>query len=304
MRLLKLVLCLLLSHSLFSQVPLLIPHQSIARNGNGEPLANVNLTARFSIHSATPNGLVVWQEQQLLQTSALGLFTAQLGNVVSLSDVVWNVGKRFLQVELSLGVGFIDVGTEELLSVPYALQAANVRVQSTLTGDTLRIGSSSLVIPGVSAVNHGTVTTGSTLHTCGAPDVHNPDLSYGSMVDQEGNSYKTIIIGPFEIMAENLSTSTYRNGDVINTGLTNNQWQTTNSGAWTYYNNDASFECPYGKWYNWFAAAQPVGLCPVGWHVPNEEEWMALISSLDPITPAGEVGNVSGGPMKSVGTTI
>jgi uncharacterized protein (TIGR02145 family) len=286
-----------------AQAPPFIPHQGIARNGNGEPLMNINLTARFSIRSSTPDGLVVWQEQQQLQTNSFGLFTAQLGSVVSLSAVDWNLGKRYLQVELNVGSGFIDVGTEQLLSVPYALHTGQVRVQSTLNGDTVFIGNSSIVMPGTSAVNHGTITTGTTLHSCGAPDVHNPELKYGSMVDQEGNSYKTIIIGQFEIMAENLNTSTYRNGDPINTGLANNQWQWTNGGAWTYYNNDSSYECPYGKWYNWFAASNPVGICPLGWHVPNEEEWNLMLSTLDPITPAGEVGNVSGGPMKSVGTT-
>jgi uncharacterized protein (TIGR02145 family) len=289
--------------TLAAQVPVLIPHQGIARDGSGLPLANILLTARFSIHAGSPEGTVVWQEEQDLQTTSLGLFTAQLGSIVSLATVVWDYGQRFLQVELNVGSGFVDVGTEQLLSVPYALQTANIRVQSTMVGDTLILGSSRIIVPGISTANHGTVTGGTTLHSCGAPDVHNPTLTYGSMVDQEGQSYKTIIIGPFEIMAENLSTSTYRNGDLINTGLTNNQWQTTNSGAWTYYNNDPSFECPYGKWYNWFAAAEPVGLCPQGWHIPNEDEWDLLLSTLDPSTPAGEVGNVSGGPMKSVGTT-
>ena len=96
------ILVLVLPFLAAAQTPYLIPHQGIARNGNGEPLANVSLTARFSIHSATPDGLVVWQEQQLLQTNALGLFTAQLGSVVSLSDVVWNVGKRFLHERILL----------------------------------------------------------------------------------------------------------------------------------------------------------------------------------------------------------
>ena len=301
-RLLFLVSCVF-PFALAAQVPMLIPHQGVARNGSGEPLANIPLTARFTIHAGSPSGSIVWQEEQNLQTTSLGVFTAQLGGIQSLAAVVWDYGQRFLQVELNVGSGFIDVGTEQLLSVPYALQAANVRVQSTLTGDTLILGGSRIVVPGISVANHGTVTTGTSLHSCGAPDVHNPNLTYGSMVDQEGQSYKTIIIGSLEVMAENLNTSTYRNGDIINTGLTNSQWQNTNYGAWTYYNNDASYECPYGKWYNWFAAAQPFGLCPVGWHLPNEEEWMALLAAIDPITPAGEVGNVSGGPMKSVGTT-
>jgi uncharacterized protein (TIGR02145 family) len=286
-----------------AQAPVLIPHQGIARNGNGDPLVNANLTARFTLHSTAIDGPVIWQEQQLLQTNALGVFTAHLGSVASLATVAWDAGKRFLQVELNVGSGFIDIGTEQLLSVPYALHAGNVHVQTTISGDTLIIGDSRIIVPGVSAANHGTITTGTTLHTCGASDVHNPNITYGSMHDQEGNSYKTIIIGTYEVMAENLNTSTYRNGDPIVTGLTNSQWQWTNGGAWTYYNNDASYACPYGKWYNWFAVAEQVGLCPSGWHVPNEEDWLGLLSFLDPNTPPGEVGNVSGGPMKSVGTT-
>lgn len=295
---------LVLINSLLSaQAPLLIPHQGIARNGSGEPLSNWPLTVRFSIHAGSTAGTVVWQEVQDLQTTSLGLFTAQLGSVQSLESVDWNYGQRFLQVELDLGDGFIQMGTEQLLYVPYALHTANVRLQSSVSGDTLIIGSARIIVPGVSAANHGTITTGTTLHTCGAPDVHNPNLTYGSMVDQEGNSYKTIMIGPYEIMAENLNTSTYRNGDPIVTGLTNSQWQWTNGGAWTYYNNDASYACPYGKWYNWFAVAESVGLCPVGWHVPDEQDWIGLLSFIDPVTLAGEAGNVSGGPMKSVGTT-
>ena len=32
-------------------------------------------------------------------------------------------------------------------------------------------------------------------HTCGAKEVHNPMLTYGTVTDIEGNSYKTIQIG-------------------------------------------------------------------------------------------------------------
>jgi uncharacterized protein (TIGR02145 family) len=247
----------------------------------------------------------VWQELQTVSTSALGLFTVQLGSSVPLTSVNWGVGAKFMQVELDLGSGFVDIGTQQLLSVPYALHAGSVHLDVSTTGDTLFVGDGSFVIiPGISEAN--SFTTGTTLHSCGAPNVHNPDLTYGSMTDQEGNVYKTIVIGTQEWMAENLNTSIYRNGDSIATGLSNAEWANTfNSqlGAWAYYNNDASYACPYGKLYNWHACADARGLCPVGWHVPSEAEWSVFINYLDPNADgSNNLTNTAGGKMKSTGT--
>jgi uncharacterized protein (TIGR02145 family) len=117
------------------------------------------------------------------------------------------------------------------------------------------------------------------------------------MSDQQGNSYKTIVIGTQEWMAENLSTSIYRNGDEIPTGLSNSEWQNTGItqlGAWAFYNNDASNNCPYGKLYNWHACVDPRGLCPVGWHVPTDGEWTLLYNYLGG-------ASIAGGKMKSAG---
>jgi uncharacterized protein (TIGR02145 family) len=113
------------------------------------------------------------------------------------------------------------------------------------------------------------------------------------MTDQEGNVYKTIVIGTQEWMAENLNTSIYRNGDPIPTNLDSATWQATTSGAWAYYDNDASYACPYGKLYNWYACADARQLCPVGWHVPSDPEWTVLRNYL---------GDEAGGKMKTTGT--
>ncbi len=131
--------------------------------------------------------------------------------------------------------------------------------------------------------------------TCGTPNVHNPDLTYGTITDQEGNVYKTIVIGTQEWMAENLNTSIYRNGDAIPTNLDNAAWQSTTSGAWAYYNNDASYACPYGKLYNWYTCVDARHLCPTGWHVPTDAEWTVLTDYLG-------VESVAGGKLKTTGT--
>jgi uncharacterized protein (TIGR02145 family) len=235
----------------------------------------------------------------------LGLFTVQLGISVALSNVNWASGAKFMQVEIDLGQGFVDIGTQQLLSVPYALHSASAASalsagdgisNVSITGDTLFLNNGSFVIiPGISAANNG----GSSVigaHTCGFPNIHNPNLTYGSMTDQEGNVYKTIVIGTQEWMAENLNTSSYRNGDAIPTNLDDPTWAETTSGAWAYYNSDASYACPYGKLYNWFACTDARGLCPTGWHVPSDAEWTVLTDFL-----GGE--SVAGGKMKSSGTT-
>jgi uncharacterized protein (TIGR02145 family) len=293
MRLTLTTFALLFSVMLSAQAPALIPYQAVARDAAGQPLASTTLIARFTIQNGSANGTVVWQELQTVSTNSLGLFSSQLGSTVPLSNVNWSNGAKFMQVELDTGSGFFEVGTQQMLSVPYALHAGSVQVNVSPTGDTLFVGEGNFVIiPGLSEANG--FTTGTTLHSCGAADMHNPDLIYGSMTDQEGNVYKTIVIGTQEWMAENLSTSVYRNGDVIATGLSTSQWTNIVQGAWAYFQNDASKNCPFGKLYNWYACVDARELCPTGWHVPTDADWTVLSDYL-----GGEA--IAGGKMKTLG---
>ncbi|MFM2201748.1 MAG: hypothetical protein RL040_948, partial [Bacteroidota bacterium] len=149
----------------------------------------------------------------------------------------------------------------------------------------------------------GVTDTIGKLHTCGAANVHNPNLTYGSMTDQEGNVYKTIVIGTQEWMAENLNTSIYRNGDVIVANLDEGEWYNTyltNTGSWVYYNNDPTFECPYGKLYNHYATVDSRGLCPSGWQLPSIDEYETLVLFLEP-SWNGSSSFTAGGDLKSIG---
>jgi uncharacterized protein (TIGR02145 family) len=129
-------------------------------------------------------------------------------------------------------------------------------------------------------------------HSCSADSVHNPNLIYGNMTDQEGNLYKTIVIGSQEWMAENLKTSVYRNGETISNITDSIQWSNLTTGAWAYYKNDSLFECPFGKLYNSYAVTDPRHLCPIGWHEPTNVEWTILTGYL-----GGEA--TCGGKLKS-----
>ena len=132
------------------------------------------------------------------------------------------------------------------------------------------------------------------------PNIYNPNLTYGSMTDQEGNNYKTIVIGTQEWMADNIRTGIFRNGDIIPTGLSASEWSSTiysEQGACAYYNDNTSYAYPYGKLYNWFACVDARQLCPLGWHVPNTEDWEVLTNYLNPL---GINGVSPGGIIKSI----
>ena len=115
--------------------------------------------------------------------------------------------------------------------------------------------------------------------------------------DIEGNTYNTINIGNQIWMTSNLSTSRFRNGVYIPYILNSTQWATTKSPALSFYNHDNNFESNYGKQYNWYAVADPQGLCPVGWHIPTNSDWTVLSDNLGGL-------NLAGGRMKNAGTTF
>ena len=113
--------------------------------------------------------------------------------------------------------------------------------------------------------------------------------------DIEGNIYNTVSIGNQIWMASNLSTSRYRNGAYIPYILNSKQWASIKSPALSFYNHDNNYETNYGKQYNWYAVTDTQGLCPIGWHIPTNDEWTILSDFLGGL-------NLAGGRMKATGT--
>jgi hypothetical protein len=102
-----------------------IPYQAIARNANGTPYVNANLTVRFSLHEQTATGTVSYAETKSLQTNDLGLFSTTFGSGTPITGtfagINWAQTIKFLQVEINLGSAWVDMGTQQLMSVPYAM---------------------------------------------------------------------------------------------------------------------------------------------------------------------------------------
>lgn len=143
-----------------------------------------------------------------------------------------------------------------------ALDAVNkkyVTFAVSQTGDTLYLGKSQwVIIPGISTANTGIST----------------------VVDPDGNVYHTVTIGTQTWMTENLKTTKFNNGTAIPWVTDNTVWSGLTTAGFSWYNNDrGTYGNTYGAYYNWYAVETGI-LCPLGWHVPGDNEWKQLEMAL------------------------
>ena len=128
----------------FAQAPQQINYQGVARNTVGAVIANQNITLRLSIREDSPIGVVLYKETRLLKTNSVGLFSTSIGSTGALNvfgsfiDVNWGDGhSKYLQVEIDPtgNHSFIDMGTSQLLSVPFAFYAEKAKPSGAASGD-------------------------------------------------------------------------------------------------------------------------------------------------------------------------
>ncbi len=153
------IITLLMSFSAFAQAPNLLNYQGVARNNVGNPLPNQTMKLRLSIHDLLPSGAVVYSEIRQITTNLGGLFSVQIGSAGAssstgtLGGVNWIVGNKFLQVELdpASNNNYMDIGTVQLVSVPYAFgagSAATVKTNANLTGVVTSVGNATSIANG------------------------------------------------------------------------------------------------------------------------------------------------------------
>ncbi|MFZ4784225.1 MAG: tail fiber domain-containing protein [Flavobacteriales bacterium] len=121
-------LFLLLTLGAMAQAPINFNYQAALRDGAGNVLTSSNVTLRFTIHQGSASGTTVYQETHSATTNEQGLVNLAVGTgtVVSgnISAINWGMNSFFLQAEANTGSGFVDLGTAQFRSVPYALQSS------------------------------------------------------------------------------------------------------------------------------------------------------------------------------------
>jgi hypothetical protein len=120
---------------LSAQTPQAFRYQAVVRNSSGNLILNQVVGFRISILQGGPSGTLVYQELHTPTTNNYGLVNLEIGRGTVLSgtfsSIDWAAGNIFMKVELDPagGSAYIEMGTSELLSVPFSLY-------SSATGDT------------------------------------------------------------------------------------------------------------------------------------------------------------------------
>jgi uncharacterized protein (TIGR02145 family) len=117
-----------------------------------------------------------------------------------------------------------------------------------------------------------------------------------TVTDVDGNVYHTVTVKSQTWMLENLKTTRLNDSTAIPNVTDNSAWIGLTAKAYCWYNNDVANKAAYGALYNWYAVNNSK-LCPKGWHVPSDAEWITLISNL------GGDSTLVGGYLKEAGTT-
>ncbi|MBA2330196.1 MAG: hypothetical protein H0V91_11325, partial [Flavisolibacter sp.] len=126
-----------------AQVPNQINYQGVARNSLGSVISNQSIGLRLTIRDAATNGSVIYRESRTLKTNNFGLFVTAIGSTGAnattgkFNDIDWAAGTKYLQVEIDPGGGtsYLDMGTSQLLSVPFALYAASATPAGNAGGE-------------------------------------------------------------------------------------------------------------------------------------------------------------------------
>ncbi|MEN9355681.1 MAG: Chitodextrinase precursor, partial [Fibrobacterota bacterium] len=144
------------------------------------------------------------------------------------------------------------------------------------SGGTIPVGAS-YTLKAI-AIKSGMTTSSvsSATYVINAPDISwQSGITYGSMTDAAGKTYKTVTIGTQNWMAENLNFKGIGT-DTLGVCL-----------------QDKVENCKqYGRLYTWSEVMQGVsssstspsnvrGICPTGWHVPSDPEWTTLGNYMD-----------------------
>ncbi len=118
-----------------SQIPQGFNYQAIARDGSGNILPNTPLQAMMYVQSLSTGGTIFWKElHSSVTTNSFGLFTIVVGTgtrqtestMATFNLIDWSITPKYLKTEIYYSGSWKDMGTSQLMSVPYAMTSGDL----------------------------------------------------------------------------------------------------------------------------------------------------------------------------------
>ncbi len=190
-----------------SAIPQRVSYQGVARGDDGLALPNTTVDIRFTILENSVLGSIVYVEEHQVTTNEFGLFTLFLGGgnpqLGRFDELDWHRALKFMRVEIDLSRegDFETIGTQPLVSVPYALAAGkpadlrlgdlvDVDVESALNGESLRFDGTSWV---AGEAGTGSFSTDATLAGLGSSSdplgLARQDALFGQVLKWDGGGW-------------------------------------------------------------------------------------------------------------------
>lgn len=142
--------------SITAQPPSAINFQALAKDPLGNPAKNRTVYVKDIIYQTVPvGGIKVWEETHVAQTDNDGIYTVLIGKgtklpiipITGINEIKWDKGPFFLNIKVAVAPSipatwwvaadnYLDMGTQQMQSVPYALYAGNATVANVNTSIT------------------------------------------------------------------------------------------------------------------------------------------------------------------------
>jgi uncharacterized protein (TIGR02145 family) len=280
-------------------------------SGNITSAGGGAVTSRGICWSTTPNPTV--NSSKTTEGNGVGQFTSTLTNLLP-STIYYAraYGENSRGISYGSEITFTTLGPPKLTTTA----VSNITATTATSGGTIISDGGSLItakgvvwstspsptIDLATKINEGTGSGSFTSSLVGlstnikyyvrAYAINSFGIAYGeqfvfypllplTVVDNDGNVYKTIKIGNQEWMAENLRTTRFQNGDQIPYATK------TNFLGYTWYNDSLS-NIKSGAFYSYFTYMDSRSIAPLGWRVPTEADWVTLINFLGGSSVAGD----------------
>jgi hypothetical protein len=122
-----------------------ISYQTVVRNAEGQIVASKPVALKLSVVRGNPFDTIVYSEIHRVTTAASGSVTVILGNGTekngNFTSIDWNDDKYFMKVEIETapGKGYNEIGTIQILSVPYTMPSGSSKKGKDLQEEKLFI---------------------------------------------------------------------------------------------------------------------------------------------------------------------